>query len=143
MVGSGRATIAEVCDMSRANVADGLYSKALQGLSSLGGSGKHDQNQERDLHRWVKGMHGMTLEPFEITMELNASWLDTFKQVSSFPVFPPLFPTVGHLVPFEVPGKKGVFPQTVPMLLPHELLDATWRAGAVQDSSGESYVWSN
>lgn len=77
MVGSGRATIAEVCDMSRANVADGLYSKALQGLSSLGGGGRHDQNQERDLHRWVKGMHGMTLEPFEVTMELNASGLDT------------------------------------------------------------------
>ena len=110
MVGSGRATIAEVCDMSRANVADGLYSKALQGLSSLGASGKHDQNQERDLHRWVKGMHGMTLEPFEVTMELNVSWFaNRCIQTSikySIPVFATLILyTVGHLVPFEVPGK--------------------------------------
>lgn len=75
MVGSGRASVAEICDMSRANVEDGLRSKTVYGLKSLGGSGKHEQNQERDLHRWVKGLHGMTLEPYGVTMDLNVAWI--------------------------------------------------------------------
>lgn len=74
MVGCGRSSVAEVCDISRANVADGMQSKAIYGLNSLGGNGVHDQNQERDLHRWVKGLHGMNLEPLEVTMNLNVSW---------------------------------------------------------------------
>jgi hypothetical protein len=73
MVGSGRAAVAEVCDISRANVADGAKHETLLGLSSLGGFGKYESNQERDLHRWVKGLHAMTLEPFEVTMLLNVS----------------------------------------------------------------------
>ena len=75
MIGSGRAAIGEICDISRANVADGVQSEALQGLSSLGNSGKCESNQERDLHRWVKGLHSMTLEPFHISMTLNVPWV--------------------------------------------------------------------
>ena len=78
MIGCGRAGVAEICDISRANV---------HGLSSLGGHGKHQQNQERDLHRWVKGLHSMTLEPFQVPMLLNASWIS--KQ--SFQVDPEMF----------------------------------------------------
>lgn len=74
MVGCGRAGIAEICDISRANLADGLRTEAVCGLSSLGGHGKHLSNQERDLHRWVKGLHNMTLEPFEVSMTLNVAW---------------------------------------------------------------------
>ena len=48
MVGSGRAAVAEICDISRANVADGAKNQALLGLSSLGDFGKHESNQERD-----------------------------------------------------------------------------------------------
>lgn len=61
MVGSGRASVAEICGMSRANVEDGLRSKSVCALKSLGGSGKHEQNQERDLHRWVKGLRVISL----------------------------------------------------------------------------------
>jgi len=60
------------------------------------------KTQERDLHRWVKGLHGMNLEPLEVTMNLN------------------------------VPGERGEAPQTVPVLLPHEIIDAVWHAGALQ-----------
>lgn len=74
MVGCGRAGVAEVCDISRANLADGHVSEAIVGLSSLGGFGKHESNQERDLHRWLKGLHSMTLEPVEVSMVLNVSW---------------------------------------------------------------------
>ena len=73
MVGSGRAAVAEICDISRANVADGAKNETLLGLSSLGDFGKYESNQERDLHGWVKGVHAMTLEPFEVPMLLNVS----------------------------------------------------------------------
>jgi len=74
MVGAGRASISEVCDISRANVADGVKSEALIGLTSLGSFGKYENNQERDLHRWMKGSFAMTLEPLEIPMDLNVPW---------------------------------------------------------------------
>lgn len=47
MVGCGRSSVAEVCDISRANVADGMQSKAIYGLNSLGGNGVHDQNPRK------------------------------------------------------------------------------------------------
>jgi hypothetical protein len=75
MIGCGRAGIAEICDISRANVADGMHKEAVYVLSSLGGHGKHQNNQERDLHRWVKGLHSMTLEPLEMSLTLNVSWV--------------------------------------------------------------------
>lgn len=74
MVGSGRAGVAEICDISRANIADGATNEALLGLCSLGASGQHESNQERDLHRWLKGVHSMTLEPFDVPMVLNVTW---------------------------------------------------------------------
>lgn len=105
MVGCGRASVAEVCEISRANVADGASSAALHGLKSLGGEGRHESNQERDLHRWVKGLHSMQLEPFHVEMLLN------------------------------VPGKVDPVRQQVPVLLPHEILDAVWHAGDAQAAS--------
>ena len=74
MVGCGRAGVAEICDISRANVSDGATAEALHGLSSLGTGGKHESNQERDLHRWMKGSYSMTLETIEISMLLNVPW---------------------------------------------------------------------
>lgn len=76
MVGSGRATVAEICDISRANVADGHTSEAIVALRSMGACGHHESNQERDLHRWISGSFSMTLEPFEVPMVLNVSHLD-------------------------------------------------------------------
>lgn len=74
MVGCGRAGVAEICDISRANLSDGATAEALHGLSSLGTGGKHASNQERDLHRWMKGSYSMTLETIEISMLLNVPW---------------------------------------------------------------------
>ena len=98
MIGCGRAGVAEICDISRANVADGLCVPAVHGLSSLGGHGKHQQNQERDLHRWVKGLHSMTLEPIQVPMLLNASWIS--KQ--TFQVDPEMFIPQGQCLGFLV-----------------------------------------
>lgn len=73
MLGCGRANVAEVCDLARANRADGLPSAALEAFSSLGASGKHEGNQERDLHRWLHSLYGMKLTVYQVTMQLNAS----------------------------------------------------------------------
>ena len=74
MIGSGRASIAEVCDISRANVADGFQSEALIGLKSLGANGKYEHNQERDLHRWLRHLHGYQLEAYKVPFRLKVSF---------------------------------------------------------------------
>jgi len=74
MIGCGRASVSEICDISRANIDDGADIAAVRGLGSLGTFGRHQQNQERDLHRWVKGLHSMRLEPFSVSIPLNVSW---------------------------------------------------------------------
>ncbi|CAK9059150.1 Uncharacterized protein SCF082_LOCUS31390 [Durusdinium trenchii] len=102
MIGSGRSSVAEVCDISRANVADGATSEALAALKSLGASGKHSNNQERDLHRWLGGLHGCRLEAFKVPFLLC------------------------------VPGKEALSEVQVPILLPHEIIDALWQAGPFQ-----------
>ena len=73
MVGSGRAYVAEVADMARANVADGIPSEALQCFASLGAGGKCASNTERDLHRWVRSLFNCNLEPYFVPMELTAA----------------------------------------------------------------------
>ena len=75
MVGSGRATVAAVADLSRAYVRDmgEMAPKAVCGMASLGGWGSHPQNQERDLHRWVGKIHGLTVETFEVKIPCQAT----------------------------------------------------------------------
>ena len=46
--------------ISRANVADGVQSGSFTQLEVTGyRRGKHQSNQERDLHRWLEGLHSM------------------------------------------------------------------------------------
>lgn len=73
MIGSGRSSIAEICDISRANVADGQESQAVHALRSLGGDGKYASNQERDLHRWTRNLYGTRLETYTVPFLLNVS----------------------------------------------------------------------
>ena len=44
MIGSGRASVAEICEISRANLADGMQNEALEVLASLGAGGDHPSN---------------------------------------------------------------------------------------------------
>lgn len=72
MLGCGRASVAEICDIARANLRDGTGSAAVECIASLGGFGQFEANQARDLERWVKGLYGVDLEPFNVKMTLNA-----------------------------------------------------------------------
>ena len=74
MIGEGRSNIAEVCDMARANVADGLPSQALKAFASLGTGGHHCSNQERDMHRWLHSLFGFQLTTFKVKIDLNVFW---------------------------------------------------------------------
>lgn len=73
MLGSGRASVAEVADMARSTLADGLPPKAVEAFASLDSGGVHANNQERDLHRWLHSLFGMTLMTFKVPMALNVS----------------------------------------------------------------------
>ena len=73
MIGCGRLSVAAAAELSRANVQDtgAAASNAVVALASLGGGGRHLQNQERDLHRWVGGLYQLGLETYEVAMELQ------------------------------------------------------------------------
>lgn len=73
MIGSGRSSVAEVCDLARASVRDGLPQEAIAAFASLGSEGRHDANQERDLHRWLHSLFGMSLTTFKVKMSVNVS----------------------------------------------------------------------
>lgn len=73
MLGSGRASVAEICDLARANIKDGLPSEALQSFSSLGTNGVHTSNQERDLHRWLHSLYGFKLTTYDVEFHLTAA----------------------------------------------------------------------
>lgn len=75
MVGTGRVSIAAASELSRAVVEDvgDAAPLAVKGLASLGCGGLHSQNEERDLHRWVKGLYQLELETYDVLMKLQVS----------------------------------------------------------------------
>ena len=73
MLGSGRAHVAQVCDLARANLKDGLPGEAVASFASLGAHGQHSANQERDLHRWLGSLYGMNLTTYKVAMRVNVS----------------------------------------------------------------------
>ena len=72
MIGSGRSTIAECATLARANLKDNMQNPALVAFGSLGAHGSCESNQERDLHRWLRHIHGFQLAPYRVAMKLHA-----------------------------------------------------------------------
>lgn len=79
MIGSGRTSIASAADLSRACFKDlgSETPEAIQALASLGSWGNHSQNQERDLHTWVRKLHNFNLETYEVQCSLQAWGIKT------------------------------------------------------------------
>lgn len=71
MVGRGGSHVSSAVDLANAAKQDGLKNDAIAALASLGASGKHSGNTERDLHTWVRGLGGIELEPYQVTLELQ------------------------------------------------------------------------
>jgi hypothetical protein len=74
MIGSGRASVAAAADLSRAFVEDMGDSapSSVYALASLGSFGAHTQNQERDLHKWVRHLYNINLSTFDVQCDMQA-----------------------------------------------------------------------
>lgn len=51
--------------------ADRDVPETVRCFASLGAFGAHTHNEERDLHRWLKNLHQISLEPYYIKLEVE------------------------------------------------------------------------
>jgi len=62
LVGRGKVSIAAATEVCQGVVQDhNLPHRAIKCFASLGCDGRHHQNAERDLHRWLNHLYGCTL----------------------------------------------------------------------------------
>ena len=77
MVGRGYAHVSKAASLARAAVSDSIgedgAAHCLEAFASCGCGGKFESNAERDYLRWTKGLAGLKLEPYEISLTLQAS----------------------------------------------------------------------
>jgi hypothetical protein len=100
-IGHG-AHFTDLRQYSHGAVLDGAETGRLIGFSSAGGWGKHPQNIERDLHKWLHNLFDVQLEPMYITLMLDTDDSLSVEEVR------------------------------VPVLSIHEMFNAIWRAGPAQ-----------
>lgn len=62
--------MATVCRHARSSVADGSEDAVINKLASLGNWGKHPNNEERDLHGWLKSVLSVQFEPYTVYLDL-------------------------------------------------------------------------
>lgn len=74
LVGRGRIDISCATDIARAVMKDGVSNERVEKLSSLGNWGISQSNCERDLHRWLRNLFGLRLQPYTVYARLKA-WL--------------------------------------------------------------------
>ena len=72
MIGSGKIHVHTVAEIARAQLLDGHVMPSVEMFASLGGFGKQPGHEERDLHRWLHGLHDLNLEIYWTTMKLQA-----------------------------------------------------------------------
>ena len=72
LVGRGKMSVSAACELAGEIVSDHqIPHEAIRAFASLGANGKHPQNAERDLHRWLRALYGFKLEPYVIKMSLQ------------------------------------------------------------------------
>jgi len=71
MIGSGKSNIRTVVSIAQSQVEDGPVPAAIEAFASLGAWGAHASNEERDLHAWLKDLHGITLEVYYTTLNIQ------------------------------------------------------------------------
>lgn len=68
-IGSGELYIETAAAIASANVADGMQAERVRGLASLtDGTGS---NKERNLHTWLRNLHGHGLETYDVEFTLQ------------------------------------------------------------------------
>lgn len=126
-------------DLSRACVLDmgHCVPASVQGIASLGSWGRHSQNQERDLHRWIHNVYHLQLEPFDIQIPLQAWFSLLFFKVlhvgkrtkMNSMIFSQL---LSHPLALKADNESETSDMVIPFLLPHELFGAIADAGKKQ-----------
>lgn len=99
-----RMQAAHLADLQRcaaAAVADGLQNETVSGWASLGAGGRFSNNVERDMHRWTRGAFNVELSLYHMKLTVRN------------------------------PRGLGVMEILHPVLLPHELIGASFAAGRV------------
>ena len=67
-------------NVARSVAKDGLCSEALDAFISCGAYGAYENNQERDLLLWLRGVWGFHLEPYPLKVPLGVSRLQVCKE---------------------------------------------------------------
>ena len=99
-VAYGNTHITVACKHARDQMRDNPnVVGSLAAIASLGSSGKHPANQERDLHRWCKALFGVVAQPYNL-------WID-----------------------LQTDDQDCPFPHAIPCLPPSEMFNAIWTAG--------------
>ena len=117
MIASGKTNVAHAQGLAAAMVRDGIPQEAVTAFASLGSFGAHGSNAERDLHRWLRGLYGVTLEPYYIDVMLERDEGDIDEEEDN-----PL---------------KGTVSTRIPVLLPHEVFSAIHSSSDYQVLSGD------
>ena len=73
MIGAGKSNVRTVVSIAQSQLRDGPVPPAIECFASLGSYGAHPSNEERDLHRWLQGLHNITLSVYYTTMRIEAS----------------------------------------------------------------------
>lgn len=73
LIGRGGLGISAACDLASSIVGDHSQNahEAIKAFSSLGTEGKHPQNQERDLYRWLRNLYGLRLQTYTVELQLQ------------------------------------------------------------------------
>ncbi|CAJ1394074.1 unnamed protein product [Effrenium voratum] len=105
MIGEGKASVAAVAQLARANLADfeAGAPASVAAFASLGNFGNCPQNEERDLHRWLSQLFSLKLSTYCVEAEV------------------------------QVPNKTGLRKTAIPFLLPHEILHCLAESSSWQE----------
>ena len=129
MIGSGKSHIRTLAEVANAQLRDGVaVPDSIRAFASIGCHGKHSQNEERDLHRWLRGLYGLQLEIYEFRMNLEASELRLYNLFS----WPGFHVCEVPMFQFQVPTSSVPENITISTLLPHEIIHCIASAGAPQ-----------
>ena len=78
LVGRGHISVTAACEVAGGVAEDhALPHAAVRAFATLGSEQKHPQNNERDLHRWVKNLYGLQLQPYKVFLDLQ---MDSLKK---------------------------------------------------------------
>lgn len=143
MIGSGKSHIRTVVSIAQAQARDQDPPPAVKAFASLGGFGNCSANEERDMHRWLEGLHGIALEVYNVQFKMHVLRLtnDSIKRfvwsmskTYNWPFEPPTFLSLT-----EVVDSMELETVSIPVLLPHEVLHALYCAGSKQ-ANGQNDV---